>query len=282
MSRTLPALAIQNLNGQTVPGMHIRYIKTAENSCPPIVAGHRDDYFVFIFQQSGESTVMIDFAELTLSGCCITYVLPGCAHRLVSARDARGWLLGVSEELIDEQHRELLFRERSGIAAPLAPGRTGQMEAIAKAIEDEQSLGRAAQPAIAAHLVSAYAGCFITHYQSGIAIPGISRTANIVKHFSRLLRENCRQQKSPAWYAAKLHISRAYLNECVKAATGQSAGMIIQKEIVLEGKRLLAKSDSTVKEIAFELGYGAPSYFNRLFFKITGERPVAFRKNYRK
>ncbi|MBO9659063.1 MAG: helix-turn-helix domain-containing protein, partial [Chitinophagaceae bacterium] len=50
--------------------------------------------------------------------------------------------------------------------------------------------------------------------------------------------------------------------------------------ILLEAKRLLTYSSMTVKEIAYDLGYEDPAYFNRLFANKTGDTPVAFRKKF--
>lgn len=82
-------------------------------------------------------------------------------------------------------------------------------------------------------------------------------------------------------YAKSLNISTPYLNECVKTATGNSVSYHIQQRVILEAKRLLYHSNKSIKEIAGELGYDDYSYFIRLFVKITGMTPLAFRtKNF--
>ena len=71
------------------------------------------------------------------------------------------------------------------------------------------------------------------------------------------------------------------LNECVRNATGYSVTYHIQQRVVLEAKRLLYHSDKSVKEIAAGLGYEDYSYFVRLFTKVSGITPAAFRnKNF--
>ena len=57
---------------------------------------------------------------------------------------------------------------------------------------------------------------------------------------------------------------------------------IIKDRIILEAKRLLAHSDLNVKEIAYDLGYDDPAYFNRLFAKVSEIAPAEFRKQYKK
>jgi AraC-like DNA-binding protein len=51
--------------------------------------------------------------------------------------------------------------------------------------------------------------------------------------------------------------------------------------VVLEAKRLLYYTDMDVKEIAFSLGYEDHTYFSRLFSKVAGIPPGAFRRKFR-
>jgi AraC-like DNA-binding protein len=105
---------------------------------------------------------------------------------------------------------------------------------------------------------------------------------SITLQFKTLVADRLKTVKSPAQYASMLHISPAYLNEAVKAVTGFSAGYQIQYAVVYEAKRLLFYTDSSIREIAFELGYNDPAYFTRLFTKLSGLSPTLFRANYRK
>jgi len=56
---------------------------------------------------------------------------------------------------------------------------------------------------------------------------------------------------------------------------------MIKNRIVLEAKRLLLYSDLTIKEIAYQLGYEDPAYFNRIFTQKSEKTPAAFRKENR-
>jgi AraC family transcriptional activator of pobA len=104
-----------------------------------------------------------------------------------------------------------------------------------------------------------------------------SRSEVNTKAFKSALERDFAIIKSPADYAKNLNISTPYLNECVKNTTGYSVSYHIQQRSILEAKRLLYHSDQSVKEIASELGYDDSSYFTRLFAKVTGMSPLAFR-----
>jgi AraC-like DNA-binding protein len=99
--------------------------------------------------------------------------------------------------------------------------------------------------------------------------------------FKKLLQVEYKRLKSPAEYAAELHLSASYLNEAVKETTGFNVSYWIQQQIVLEAKRLLYYSQSSVKEVAHQLGYEDHAYFSRFFKKAVGRTPGEFRGLYR-
>jgi AraC-like DNA-binding protein len=43
---------------------------------------------------------------------------------------------------------------------------------------------------------------------------------------------------------------------------------------------LMAESDRTVSEIAYEVGFSDSNYFTRQFRRVYGQPPTAFRKSY--
>ena len=43
-----------------------------------------------------------------------------------------------------------------------------------------------------------------------------------------------------------------------------------------EAKRRLYYAESSIKELAYDLGFNDPDYFSRLFKKVTGQTIAAF------
>lgn len=108
-----------------------------------------------------------------------------------------------------------------------------------------------------------------------------NRTA-IALRFRRMVRTEGDNRHRVSWYASRLNISPAYLNECVRETTGVSAGKYIRNETLLRAKRLLAYTSLDIKRIAFDCGFDDCAYFTRLFTKNEGISPSAFRRNYSK
>ncbi|MFS4471787.1 helix-turn-helix domain-containing protein [Chryseobacterium sp. T20] len=111
-----------------------------------------------------------------------------------------------------------------------------------------------------------------------LRIPGSE--LDIFRDFSRHLEIHFREKHNVAEYAELLHIAPKTLTHKFKNLNLDSPNQFIINRILLEAKRLLFYTDKPVKEIAYDLGYEDPAYFNRLFTNKTGSTPANFKKNY--
>ncbi|GAA4676921.1 hypothetical protein GCM10025794_22060 [Massilia kyonggiensis] len=72
--------------------------------------------------------------------------------------------------------------------------------------------------------------------------------------------------------------NRTKVNEVLKSELGMTFTSYLNKLRLTEAARLLTeKSDTTVAEIAYSVGYANVSYFNKLFKEEYGCTPKAFR-----
>ncbi|UKB79427.1 helix-turn-helix domain-containing protein [Chryseobacterium sp. MEBOG07] len=111
-----------------------------------------------------------------------------------------------------------------------------------------------------------------------LKIPGSE--LDVFRDFSRYLEIHFREKHNVADYAELLHIAPKTLTHKFKNLNLDSPNQLIINRILLEAKRLLFYTDKPVKEIAYDLGYEDPAYFNRLFTNKTGSTPSNFKKNY--
>lgn len=102
----------------------------------------------------------------------------------------------------------------------------------------------------------------------------------IFRDFSRYLEIHFREKHNVSDYAELLHIAPKTLTHKFKNLHLESPNQFIINRILLEAKRLLFYTDKSIKEIAYDLGYEDPAYFNRLFTNKTGSTPANFKKNY--
>ncbi len=66
----------------------------------------------------------------------------------------------------------------------------------------------------------------------------------------------------------------------VKERIGLSVKSMLGKKRLVEGKKRLAFTNKSVKEVSYEIGFNDPAYFNRVFSKNTGLTPSEFRNNF--
>ena len=83
-------------------------------------------------------------------------------------------------------------------------------------------------------------------------------------------------------FAKALHMSRTSLHVRMKALTGDSALAFVKLIRFEEARRLLSKSDLTVAEVGYRVGFSTPSYFVSSFKKQFGLTPKEFASRSRK
>jgi transcriptional regulator GlxA family with amidase domain len=64
------------------------------------------------------------------------------------------------------------------------------------------------------------------------------------------------------------------------AATGHAPIAYVQRLRIEDAKRRLERTDASVDEISWRVGYEDPAFFRRLFKRTTGMAPGAYRKRF--
>lgn len=100
----------------------------------------------------------------------------------------------------------------------------------------------------------------------------------LLKNLHCLIHQHFRTLKRPAEYAALLNITPAALTKATKKYYGRTVTDLIHAHILEEARKELAVSGKSVKEIAVALGFDDPYYFSRLFKKISGVSPDAYKQ----
>ena len=93
--------------------------------------------------------------------------------------------------------------------------------------------------------------------------------------------KNYKNQKQVNYYAKLIIISEKRLNLATSKILGKSPKEIIDYRVMLEAKRLLAHTNESVKEIAFDLGFEEPTNFIKFFKKHSLITPIEFREKNR-
>ncbi|WZL90004.1 helix-turn-helix transcriptional regulator [Salinimicrobium sp. 3283s] len=78
----------------------------------------------------------------------------------------------------------------------------------------------------------------------------------------------------------ELNMSPSYLSEMLRNLTGQNAQTYIQGFIIDKAKELLSTTNLSIKEIAYDLGFGHPQSFSTMFKNKTKKTPLQYRVSF--
>ncbi|HEY1165097.1 MAG TPA: helix-turn-helix transcriptional regulator [Chitinophaga sp.] len=96
--------------------------------------------------------------------------------------------------------------------------------------------------------------------------------------FKLMVEEQFMEQPAVQTIAGSLSLSTNSLYNIVKHYSGVSPKEFITKRLMVEAQRRLYYSETSIKELAYELGFTDPGYFSRLFKKSTGKSTTEFMK----
>ncbi len=101
--------------------------------------------------------------------------------------------------------------------------------------------------------------------------------------FINRLRNSIRQNMGDSDFTVErlgeeVGLSRVQLYRKVKALTGQTPVDLLKKARLERARLLVEKTDKSISEIAYEVGFTAPSYFNKCFKDEFGTSPGTLRE----
>lgn len=99
-----------------------------------------------------------------------------------------------------------------------------------------------------------------------------------ISGFKKLLESHVSQNKTVSFYADHYGMSTHNFSKKVKLVFDKPPSKLIKERLVLESKRRLHLTFSSIKQIANELGFKDEFYFSRFFKKEVGVSPKFFRE----
>jgi transcriptional regulator GlxA family with amidase domain len=102
-----------------------------------------------------------------------------------------------------------------------------------------------------------------------------------VRNCQNWLEEHYQERSAIQQVVEQSNVPERTLKRRFKSATGSSLIEHLQKLRVEEAKRLLEAGELPVDEISFVVGYEDPSFFRRLFKRLTGLTPSQYRRMFK-
>lgn len=238
---------------------------------------HRLSYYYFQYMERGRSTFKTDLSEFVLGDGELAFGLPNQIFtKLPYDKDVHQYALSFDESALtmlpggypflvnpfnvhtiafDQAARLRVKNLLSGLFQLLhVPGKQRKAEVILAHLHT---------------LLTEFNTAYFEQYQE----QGANTNAKLSKYiaFKLAVEQHLTEQHDVQAIAATLALNSSTLYGIVKEYAGVSPKEWIINRLMLEAQRKLYYAPSSVKELAYELGFSDPGYFSRLFKKSTGK-----------
>lgn len=118
-----------------------------------------------------------------------------------------------------------------------------------------------------------------TYSEKDVAAPISDKPRNILRviHF---IEKNISGELDVARLARKAYLSKYHFCRVFKKCLGMSPGQYVISLRVEKAKRLIDANDSTISQIATQVGFSDLSNFSRHFKRVTGRTPTNYKKQF--
>lgn len=105
----------------------------------------------------------------------------------------------------------------------------------------------------------------------------LSSTKKIVDQAANYIEKNFHKELNLVEVASSVNLSPYYFSRLFKEHTGSNFKERLLQVRIKHAKQLLSKTDSSIKEITYLVGFNDPNYFSKVFHKYTGIRAGDYR-----
>lgn len=240
---------------------------------------HRHTFYEIVHVTAGTGAHVVDLARWELRPPHLGVIAPGQVHHWEGARGLAGSVVLFTEDfLLDHPgDRELLRRLGERPWRDLDGPTHERTARLIADLDDEYRTGAEGFAGVLRALLHVLVVRAVRLPGPAPARPP-SRPGAVAAEFLRLIHRNDPALWSVSGCADRIGVSGGYLTEAVKEATGRTPGRLIREARTHEAKRLLARTDLTVRQVAGRVGLADPAYFCRFFRRETGVSPGDFRR----
>lgn len=276
-----PAIRSYGLFGETAnlpDPLHIETIAARSALHDWELAPHRHARLhQLLLLHRGGGTLHLEGDTLPLAPLSLVNVPPGAVHAFAFERGTQGWVATLADDLVEQ-----LLPRRGEDARALAMGGVyagdAALAALMAQIAAEFEASAPARTLVLQGLCAVLLG--LAARAAARAAPAARDTpgSTLLRRFERLMDTALPEHASVADCARALAVTPTHLSRVLRDATGQPASRLIEARRMREARRQLAYTNLQVASIAYALGYADPAHFSRVFSRVEGLSPRAFRE----
>ncbi len=259
------------------------FIRNLAN-CPPSYLNDpgRKDFFEIVWLQDELPLHDVNNEEYKGIGNWVYLIPPYRVHQLNKA-GKKGILLSFKKDFLADEDKEFyldifkIFNIQGEFSSfPLSDDNADDLAKVYDLLEEEYEAGennflilKALLKVFLLKLIRIKEHVFTSH----------DVDQKRVYEFMMLLEDHYLQERNAGFYASAMGMSAKRLNQVLKQKLDKTAMQLLHDRIILEAKRNIIHSESTLKEISYNLNFTDRSYFSRFFKKQTGQSPEDFQKH---
>jgi AraC family transcriptional activator of pobA len=232
---------------------------------------HRKSHYFFIFMIEGTTRHGVDLREFEITNNELLFILPHQIHRLPSTKQGSDYFkLGFDDDclsLLPKQY-PFLINPLNKQKIQFTSSAAARLKGIFEMLQELLSAMDTSPDLILAHLNSLLTETNAAYFANDKS-PADNRLSTYIR-FKLFVENNLTDQATVTEIAEKLAVGTNTLYSIVKHYAGVSPKEFITNRLILEAKRRLYYSESSIKELAYGLGFNDPEYFGRLFKKVAG------------
>jgi len=265
----------------------IRVSSNSNNNLPEevikmLTQPHRKANYFFVFIENGSLTHKVDLNHLTITNGQLFFVLPNQIHSVPAQKKDDIECFKMS---FDQNCLSLLPKQFPFLINPLnsqtisfesdSRQRVKTLFEILNKILHSDKYQKDVE-IILAHLNSLLTELNNAYFKSiAKEKPEPNKLSKYIE-FKIAVETHLTEQHSINSIADNLSVTTNGLYNIVKEFSGISPKEFITNRLMLEAQRKLFYSETSVKELAYELGFNDPDYFSKVFKKNTGKSVTQF------
>ncbi len=252
-----------------------------------LIQPHRKANYFFVFIENGSITHKVDLNDLTITNGQLFFILPNQIHSVPAQKKEGVECLKMSFyqnclSLLPKQFFFLLNPLNSQIISFDSDSKQRVktlFEILNKILHSDN--GQKDAEIILAHLNSLLTELNNAYFKSAAKEKSEPNKLSKYIDFKIAVETHLTEQQSITAIANNLSVTTNNLYNIVKEFSGVSPKGFITNRLLLEAQRKLFYSETSVKELAYELGFNDPDYFSKLFKKNTRKSITQFVKTFK-
>ncbi len=274
------------VNGEAFDIRHLENFTYLPKNSAQAERPHRHNFHELIWVRAGNGQQEIDGQKFQVEPLNFYLIAQGQVHQFLKAESVDAYVLRFTDDFRPADHEEsklhfidVMFNNvRTIPVLQIDPDQVAMFDSLFSMIMREYEAPEAfGGQAVLRHLL--YVSLIKIGQAVGERIDSYDDTDtrdDLFKSFLALLEERFRTHHDVSYYAAELAITPRQLSERTKRVMGKTAKQVIEDRVTLEAKRNLRFTNKSIKSIAYELGYDDPSYFSKVFKRVTSQTPQDF------